>query len=77
MPERFFPNEKFNRHKGTYLTFGGGPRMCVGIRFAHFQLEVALAHIVKNFHIKLSANQKPIDDGHDVLIHFEPRSFVE
>lgn len=81
-PERFNEEEQRNRHSGTYLGFGIGPRICSGIRFASAQLKVALTHIVKNFRIKLSPEQKPIvidpktllsfpKDG--ILIQFERR----
>lgn len=60
IPERFLPEEQRNRHKGTYLSFGDGPKNCLGMKFAISQLKVALAYVVKNFHIKLSPNQKPI-----------------
>jgi cytochrome P450 family 6 len=32
-PERFSEEEKSKRPNGTYLPFGDGPRLCLGIRF--------------------------------------------
>ncbi|XP_055306508.1 probable cytochrome P450 6a13 [Sitodiplosis mosellana] len=59
-PSRFNEEEQRNRHKGTYLGFGEGPRICLGQRFAIAQIKVALAYTIQNFHIKLSPNHKPI-----------------
>lgn len=59
-PERFTEEEQRNRHKGTYLSFGEGPRICPGMRFGIAQSKVAVLYIVKNFRIKLSPNHKPI-----------------
>lgn len=81
-PERFNEEEQKNRHKGTYLAFGEGPRICLGMRFAVAQVKVALAYAVRNFHIKLSPKQLPIvldpqtllsypKDG--ILLQFETR----
>lgn len=76
------PEEQRNRHKGTYLSFGEGARICPGMRFAIAQMKVAVAYVVKNFRIKLSPNHKPIvidpqavltypKDG--ILLELEPR----
>ncbi|UXI22220.1 MAP kinase-activated protein kinase [Sarcoptes scabiei] len=48
-PERFMPE---NRHKlvpYTYLPFGGGPRNCIGMRFALAEAKLALANLLINF----------------------------
>ncbi|KAI2802051.1 hypothetical protein BLOT_010243 [Blomia tropicalis] len=53
-PERFNP-ERFtmeNRHKiipYTYFPFGGGPRNCIGMRFALTEAKMALANLIDNF----------------------------
>lgn len=83
IPERFSPEEQRNRHKGTFLGFGEGPRICLGMRFAIAQLKIGLAHVVRAMHIKISPNQKPIvidpqtllsypKDG--ILVRFEVRN---
>ncbi|CAH0395530.1 unnamed protein product [Bemisia tabaci] len=53
-PERFDPdrfNEE-NKHKivpGTYLPFGDGPRICMGMRFAHMEMKTALAFLITRY----------------------------
>jgi cytochrome P450 len=43
-PERFSPERKAGRHRFQYLPFGGGPRLCVGARFATAEALAILAH---------------------------------
>lgn len=80
-PERFNEEDK-KENKSTFLTFGDGPRICTGVRFATMQIKVALAYISLNFRIKISPNHKPIvidsqslvsypKDG--ILLNFESR----
>ncbi|XP_031630426.1 probable cytochrome P450 6a13 [Contarinia nasturtii] len=59
-PDRFTEEERRKRHKAVYLSFGEGPRMCIGINFALAQRKAGLMSIVRDFKIALSPNQKPI-----------------
>jgi len=46
-PERFSPEEKAKRPNGTYMPFGDGPRLCIGMYF------VTLVIVVKNKQLML------------------------
>lgn len=69
IPERFIGDEQRN-HRGTYLTYSEGPRYCVGMRFAMAQVKYALIHIIKNFHVELSANQKPLVASPELFVQY-------
>lgn len=43
-PDRFAPGTEARRHRFQYIPFGGGPRICVGARFAMVEAQVVLAH---------------------------------
>ncbi|KYQ51016.1 Cytochrome P450 9e2 [Trachymyrmex zeteki] len=53
-PARFGPDRKHNIEKFTYLPFGEGPRMCVGMRMAQLQIKACLATLLRKYSIELS-----------------------
>lgn len=53
-PERFSPEMVKARNKVEWLPFGDGPRKCIGFRFGHIEICIALAFLLKNFHFSLS-----------------------
>ncbi|XP_060525154.1 probable cytochrome P450 6a13 [Cylas formicarius] len=57
-PERFSEENKSKRPNFTYLPFGEGPRMCIGMRFGLLQSKVGLATIIRRF--KIALNDKTI-----------------
>ncbi|XP_073988992.1 cytochrome P450 6k1-like isoform X1 [Rhodnius prolixus] len=60
IPERQPPNT--SKSNFTYLPFGDGPRMCIGLRFAMLELKLGLAKIIENFKFTLSPKTKlPLD----------------
>ena len=54
-PERFNEEEKRNRNKFTFLPFGEGPRICVGMRMAVMQIKAAMATILENYSLEVSS----------------------
>ena len=48
-PDRFRPEAKAGRHRFQYIPFGGGPRLCVGTRFATIEALTVLAHWLRGW----------------------------
>jgi cytochrome P450 len=52
-PERFSPEERAKLPKGAYVPFGGGPRICIGMRFGELEVRAIAAAILRRFRLDL------------------------
>jgi cytochrome P450 len=60
--QRFAPERRAQMHRFQYLPFGGGPRLCVGARFATAEALTILAHWLSRWRFS------PVP-GHEVRAH--------
>ncbi|KAH0813543.1 hypothetical protein GEV33_009247 [Tenebrio molitor] len=66
-PERFSEENKKTRHPYTFLPFGEGPRICIGLRFGMMQTKVALTILLKNYKFSLGSKTA-------LPLKFDPKS---
>ncbi|GBN02218.1 Cytochrome P450 3A11 [Araneus ventricosus] len=50
-PDRFLSEERAKRDPYSYMPFGTGPRVCIGMRFGLMQVKTCLTYIIANFRI--------------------------
>ncbi|XP_070161412.1 cytochrome P450 6B7-like [Polyergus mexicanus] len=68
-PDRFIDENKKLHDNDTYLPFGNGPRICIGMKFAYVQTKVGLVTLVANYKAELSEKTA-------VPLQFEPTSLT-
>lgn len=73
-PDRFksIPGQK--KDDSLYLPFGGGPRICIGVRFAEMQVKTILSMLIANYEFTLNEKMK---HSHQYAKHFVGLHFRE
>jgi len=56
-PERFASDADWPEY--AYFPFGGGPRHCIGMRFARMEMKTVLATILSKYTFELSSDSDP------------------
>lgn len=72
-PERFDPERFLGANKkkttGVYYPFGAGPRMCIGMGFAIYEMVLTVAELVKQYRFETSQNEVELNP----LITLKPK----
>ncbi len=53
-PERFGPQERSQFPRGAYVPFGGGSRICLGMRFGQLEIRTIAARVLRDFRLELA-----------------------
>lgn len=68
-PDRFTTEEMSRRSAYSFLSFGLGPRICIGLRFGMMQAKIGLAMLLQNF--KFETCSKTV-----IPIEFDSKVFI-
>ncbi|MFB6347186.1 MAG: cytochrome P450 [bacterium] len=55
IPERMTPEKKRERPPGSYIPFARGPRTCIGMNFAKYEIKIIVATLLRHFDYELRA----------------------
>jgi cytochrome P450 len=53
VPERMTPEKKRERPPGAYIPFARGPRTCIGMNFAKYEIKIIVATLLRQFDYEL------------------------
>jgi cytochrome P450 len=78
LPSARFKDKPMPWTSGTFMPFGGGPRLCIGAAFAFGQAEIMLAALLSRFRISLIDTEPVLPVGRGFLMpSYEPRCRLE
>lgn len=61
-PDRFTPEREAQIPKFAYMPFGGGPRICIGNRFAMMEAVLILASVAQRYRLTLDPAQQVVPE---------------
>ena len=63
-PDRFAPpRDEDRRTPYGLVTFGGGPRLCIGVNFATIEVKMLAAHVLRSYHLEPVSDRPPEQSG--------------
>ena len=72
-PERFHPDEVAKRPRYSYFPFGGGPRVCLGNRFAMMEAKIMMAMVIQRYRLSVLPGQEIVAEP---MITLRPRNGI-
>lgn len=76
-PERFTAENISKIHPYAFIPFSGGPRICIGLKYAMHVMKIILVHFVKNYKITTSLKYEELQMKIAVSLKISQKYMIE